>query len=233
MTIRIGIAGWSIRREQADLFKPGPSHLARYATRFNAVEINSSFYRPHRRSTYERWAASVPKDFRFSAKLPRAITHQARLADPEAALDAFAGQVLGLGEKLGPLLAQLPPSLGFDAARAGVFFQALRARFDGFLACEPRHASWFARDADALLKKHHIARVAAAPAPAAGAEKPGGWNGYRYFRWHGSPVMYRSAYAPARLKALAAVLKAGDWCIFDNTADGAATPDAFKLRDLL
>jgi uncharacterized protein YecE (DUF72 family) len=233
MTIRIGIAGWSIRREQADLFKPGPSHLARYATRFNAVEINSSFYRPHRRSTYERWAASVPGDFRFSAKLPRAITHQARLADPEAALDAFAGQVLGLGEKLGPLLAQLPPSLIFDAPRAGIFFQALRARFDGLLACEPRHASWFGKEADALLKRHHIARVAADPAPVPGAEQPGGWSGYRYFRWHGSPVMYRSAYAPARLQALAAVLKKTDWCIFDNTAEGAATADAFRLQGLL
>jgi len=233
MTILIGIAGWSIRREQADLFKDGPSHLARYASRFNAVEINSSFYRPHWRSTYERWAASVPKTFRFSAKLPRAITHHARLADPEAALDEFAGQVLGLGEKLGPLLAQLPPSLAFDATRAGIFFEALRARFGGLLACEPRHASWFGKEADVLLGRYRIVRVAADPAPVSGAEKPGGWTGYRYFRWHGSPVMYRSAYPQARLEALAAALKPDDWCIFDNTADGAAVPDAFRLLDLL
>src|ERR1700735_1146646 len=112
--MRIGCAGWNVPKQHMAVFSAAGSHLHRYARQFNAVEINSSFYRPHRRSTYERWAASVPKDFRFSAKLPRAITHHARLADPEAALDVFAAEVLGLGEKLGPLLAQLPPSLAFD-----------------------------------------------------------------------------------------------------------------------
>ena len=233
MTIRIGVAGWSLRRDQQPLFGAGSNHLARYATRLNAVEINSSFYRPHRRGTYERWAASVPRDFRFSVKLPRAITHHARLADSEAGLDAFAAEVTGLGEKLGPVLVQLPPSLAFDPARADMFFRALRARFGGLLACEPRHASWFGAEAGGLLKQYRVGRVAADPAPAPGAEQPGGWTGFRYFRWHGSPVMYRSGYAPERLKELAVALRPQDWCIFGNTADGAAVPDAFRLAAML
>jgi uncharacterized protein YecE (DUF72 family) len=230
MTLRIGVAGWSLRSEQQELFGAGASHLARYATRFNAVEINSSFYRPHRRSTYERWAASVPQDFRFSAKLPRAITHNARLKAVEDPLEKFLGEVSGLGGKLGPLLVQLPPNLAFETKIAAGFFAGLRARFDGPLACEPRHASWFAKEAEALLQKHKVARVVADPAPAPGADKPGGWRGFAYFRWHGAPVMYRSDYPPARLAALAAQLKADDWCIFDNTADGAATLNALSLQ---
>jgi uncharacterized protein YecE (DUF72 family) len=238
MTPRIGVAGWALRREQQDLFGEGASHLARYATRLSAVEINSSFYRPHRRKTYERWAASVPADFRFSAKLPRAITHEARLKNGEKPLAGFLEEVTGLGDRLGPLLVQLPPSLAFDASVAAEFFAGFRMRFDGLLACEPRHASWFAAPAQALLKKHHVARVAADPAPisgssAPGADRPGGWRGFCYFRWHGSPVMYRSDYGPARLAALAARLTPDDWCIFDNTAAGAAAPNALALRGML
>jgi uncharacterized protein YecE (DUF72 family) len=233
MTMRIGTAGWALRREQADLFGAGDSHLARYATRFLAVEINSSFYRPHRRGTYERWAASVPQDFQFSAKLPRSITHNARLQGADDLLDAFLEQVTGLGEKLGPLLVQLPPSLAFDAAIAAAFFSGLRDRFDGALACEPRHASWFVDKADVLLKKYKVARVAADPAPVPGAGAPRGWDGYRYFRWHGSPVMYRSDYGPERLAALAQKLTKSDWCIFDNTANGAALPNALSLRAMV
>lgn len=233
MTLYLGTAGWSLRSEQAELFGAGASHLARYATRFCAVEINSSFYRPHRRCTYERWAASVPPGFRFAAKLPRSITHNAKLQGADDLLDAFLEQVAGLGEKLGPLLVQLPPSLKFDSRIAADFFASLRDRFDGALACEPRHVSWFGSETDALLKKHHVARVVADPAPAPGAGAPGGWDGYRYFRWHGSPVMYRSDYAPERLAALAHRLRKGDWCIFDNTANGAALPNALSLLDMI
>ena len=233
MTVRIGTAGWSIRREQAALFGEGSSHLARYATRFSAVEINSSFYRPHRRATYERWAASVPADFRFAVKLPRSITHDARLAPEDGLLQAFLEQVAGLGPNLGPLLVQLPPSLIFAPKTAAAFFADLRTRFTGALACEPRHASWFGKPAEALLRKYRVVRVAADPPPAPGAAEPGGWDGYRYVRWHGSPVMYRSEYAPERLAALAPDLDDGDWCIFDNTANGAATPNALSLMERL
>jgi uncharacterized protein YecE (DUF72 family) len=224
----IGTAGWSLRAEHKALFGPGGSHLARYATRFNAVEINSSFYRPHRRSSYERWAATVPQDFRFAVKVPRAITHTARLKDPSL-LEPFLQQVAGLGPKQGPLLVQLPPSLAFEESVAAQFFAVLRESHAGSVACEPRHASWFGAKAQSLLEKFHIARVAADPAPAPGAEHPGGWSGFAYFRWHGSPKIYYSNYDEAQLAGLAGRLGAGDWCIFDNTALGAATPNALWL----
>ena len=82
------------------------------------MEINSSFYRPHRTATYERWAASVPEDFRFAVKVPKAITHERRLKDASDLLDRFLSEAGGLGPKLGPLLVQLPPSLSFQAGIA-------------------------------------------------------------------------------------------------------------------
>src|SRR5580704_8863494 len=125
MAVFVGTAGRGIGRELWDLFGPGPNHLARYAGRFNAVEINSSFYKPHRPATYARWAASVPAGFRFSVKLPRAITHGARLKEVPA-LDVFLEQVCSLGDRLGPLLIQLPPSLAFDAQVVAHFLDSLR-----------------------------------------------------------------------------------------------------------
>src|SRR5256885_13730988 len=80
-SIHVGCAGWSVRADHASHFPAEGSHLQRYAGRFAAVEINTSFYRPHRPATYARWAASVPSDFRFSVKVPKEITHKRRLVD--------------------------------------------------------------------------------------------------------------------------------------------------------
>src|SRR5207245_7038537 len=104
--VYVGCAGWSIPKEHAGLFPTQGSHLERYAGRLNAVEINSSFYRPHRPATYARWAGSVPADFRFAVKVPREITHRRRLADAAEPLDAFLAAAGHLGDKLGPLLVQ-------------------------------------------------------------------------------------------------------------------------------
>jgi uncharacterized protein YecE (DUF72 family) len=198
------------------------------------VEINSSFYRPHRPATYARWAASVPPGFRFAVKVPREITHGHRLADPEEPLDRFLAECGALGEALGPLLVQLPPSLAFDAVVAGPFFAALRERFAEEVVCEPRHPSWFRPDAEQVLVAHEVARVAANPAPVPSAAQPGGWEGLVYYRLHGSPRVYYSAYSEPYLAALANTLRAAAraapvWCIFDNTAQGAATDDALSV----
>ena len=235
---RIGTAGWSVPSRYAAELPPGGSHLERYARRFDAVEINSSFTRPHQPKTYQRWAQSVPSGFRFSVKLPKAITHEARLADCGALLDGFIGEVTGLGDRLGVLLVQLPPKLDFDRAVADRFFRALRRRLDVPVACEPRHASWFTPDVDAWLAKRRVARVAADPAPVAGAGEPGGWNGLAYYRWHGSPRIYYSDYAELALTALGQRLDARrrqgvpTWCILDNTASGAALGNALALLRL-
>ncbi len=233
--IRLGTAGWTIPTADAGAFPGEGSHLERYARVFNAAEINSSFHRPHRPATYERWAAAVPESFRFAVKTPRTATHDQRLADCGDILDRFAGEAAGLGLKLGVVLVQLPPSLAFDAAIAERFFTDLRARFAADIVCEPRHASWFGDEADALLVTLGIARVGADPAPAEGAEHPGGARHLLYLRLHGSPRIYRSPYgAEQRAEIAGRLLAAGTpaWCIFDNTASGAATGDALSVRRL-
>jgi uncharacterized protein YecE (DUF72 family) len=233
--VRVGCAGWSLPRDSWPEFPGGGSHLQRYAARFNAVEINSSFYRPHQPATYARWAGSVPADFRFSVKLPKTLTHEKRLHGGEDLLDAFLEQAGCLGEKLGCLLVQLPPSLAFDAASAGGFLAGLRRRHAGGVALEPRHASWFTAPVDGLLKELKIARVLADPVLFDAGRAPGGDPALVYVRLHGSPRMYYSAYAPEVLDALLVRLKsaaasdASVWCVFDNTASGAAVPDALYL----
>lgn len=233
--VRVGCAGWSLPRETWPEFPEGGSHLQRYAARFNAVEINSSFYRPHQPATYARWAASVPAHFRFSVKLPKTLTHENRLRGGEDLLDAFLAQANCLGEKLGCLLVQLPLSLAFDAASAGDFLAGLRQRHAGGVALEPRNASWFTAPVDALLKELKIARVLADPVLFDAGRAPGGDPSLVYVRLHGSPRMYYSAYAPQVLDALLVRLEheaasdASVWCVFDNTANGAAVPDALYL----
>jgi uncharacterized protein YecE (DUF72 family) len=215
-----------------DRFPPAPSLLQRYAAVFSAVEINSSFHRPHRPATYARWAASVPGHFRFSVKLPRSVTHEAGLAGPSQPLQRFLGEVGALGERLGVLLVQLPPSLGFDRQVAARFFDYLRGSYAGLVACEPRHPSWFGEEAEALLRATRVARVAADPAIAPEAGTPGGWTGLSYWRLHGSPRMYYSAYTAEELVRLGdaiAGVEGEAWCIFDNTAAGAAAGQALDL----
>ncbi|ACO47224.2 DUF72 domain-containing protein [Deinococcus deserti] len=235
--VNLGCASWSVASGQTAQFGQGGSVLQRYATRFRAVEINSSFYRPHRQSTYQRWAASVPEDFRFSAKVPKAVTHQARLQDCHDLLSDFVHQTAGLGESLGCLLVQLPPSLTFDEPVAEAFFRDLRLMTPVPVACEPRHGSWFSPAADALLITHRIGRVAADPALTTEASVPGGHSDTVYYRWHGSPRMYFSSYSDQALQTLAQDLQdrlaIRPWVIFDNTAAGAAAENGLKLMELL
>jgi uncharacterized protein YecE (DUF72 family) len=235
--VYVGRAGWSLSRtEQAHVPAEGASILERYARRFPAVEINSSFYRPHRPTTYARWSACVPPDFRFSVKIPKRITHELRLVGAEPALDEFLAEATCLGERLGPLLVQLPPSFAYDPSVARTFFEALRARHGGAVVFEPRHETWFTADVDRLLVDLRIARVAADPARVPLAGEPGGWPGIVYYRLHGSPRVYYDTYSDEYLDALAMRLRthlassgAPVWCIFDNTALGTATANAVDL----
>jgi uncharacterized protein YecE (DUF72 family) len=238
-SIYIGTAGWNIRKEHVSLVKDQGTHLQRYASRFACVEINSSFYRPHRPTTYARWAASTPPQFRFAIKFPKLITHELRLCDAAEPIMQFSEQVAGLGDKLGVVLVQLPPSLAFDAAVAECFFQLLRMHVSAPVACEPRHVSWFTSAAEAMLCKHGVARVAADPSIVPAVSVPGGDVELAYFRWHGSPRMYYSEYDAATLRHLADQIVASSatsnytWCIFDNTAAGAAFYNAISLSELL
>jgi uncharacterized protein YecE (DUF72 family) len=234
MTIRIGTAGWSIPRQVAAAFPAEGSSLERYAARLTAAEINSSFHRPHRQSTWQRWHDSVPESFRFSVKLPKSITHQAELVEYGGSLGEFLDQVTPLGEKLAVFLVQLPPKLAFDKAVAAEFFSDLAQRTAANIVCEPRHPSWFTAEADDLLRRTGVARVAADPAVCEAAALPGGSSRLRYWRLHGSPAMYRSSYEDriglyaSRLRQTA-MPPSETWCIFDNTASSAAAGDGLAL----
>jgi len=234
LTSRIGTAGWSIPAAERESFPSDGSHLERYAARFNAVEINTSFYRPHRRTTYERWAASVGDDFRFSVKLPKSISHAQAGEYKASDIERFADESAGLGNKLGVVLVQFPPKHIFHADAADALFTTLRANLPCPLATEPRHASWFAPAVDALLATLQVARVGADPPRVVDGTDEGGWPGMRYRRLHGSPRIYYSRYEPGMIDALHDAIKNDaigmeSWCIFDNTASGAATANALEL----
>lgn len=229
--VRIGTAGWSIPSANRERFSGAGSQLERYARVMNAVEINSSFYRPHKQKTYEKWARATPDNFRFAVRTPRQVTQFQHMRDPEAVLSRFGDEVSGLGRKLGVLIVQLPPGLKFEESVADEFFAVLRGKLPAAIACEPRHRSWFTPDVDQWLKTKRIARVAADPTPILGAGEPGGWRGLTYIRLHGSPRIYWSAYTAPYLETVANQFNAqtSSWCILDNTAQGHALGDALTL----
>ncbi|HWT13847.1 MAG TPA: DUF72 domain-containing protein [Allosphingosinicella sp.] len=237
MAVVIGTAGWSIPAREAAHFPPAGSALQRYSARFAGVEINSSFHRPHRDSTWRRWAESVPDGFRFAVKLPRSITHQRKLVDCSDLTAPFLEQVAALGDRLAVLLVQLPPSLAFDPNSAARFLEALAGAAAARIVCEPRHPSWFEDEADALLDRLGVARAAADPAVVPAAAFPGGHRSLAYWRLHGSPAIYRSSYDEARLSAYAELVgmelrrRRDVWCMFDNTASSAATANALELME--
>ena len=233
----VGVAGWSIRKEHTHLFAAEGTHLQRYASRFAAVEINSSFYQSHKRETYERWAKSVPAAFRFAVKAPKLLTHDACLEEVGEPLAQFVHEVRGLGRKLGCVLVQLPPSLAYDPRTVETFFAAFRARYRGAMVCEPRHPTWFSGAGDRRLEAHGVGRVGADPPCAGDGGEPAASPRVVYYRLHGSPDMYYSSYDATYLSRLAARIghlrRWPVWCIFDNTARGAATLNAIELNDIL
>ena len=237
--VRLGLAGWSeaVSRHGAFFPSPFPPHrtsLAKYATTFDFVEINASFYRPFRPETYAKWADDVPSGFRFAVKMHRLITHYTRLKNT-ALLEPFFESVAGLGGKLAVVLVQLPPSLAFDTAVAAAFFDALRTRYAGAVVCEPRHASWTSPEASALLAGHRIGLVRIEiPSP----ERERGHDDVPlYIRLHGAPRRYYSAYSEEQLARLADFLRLNAqrqrFVVFDNTASNAGVRNALHLRRLV
>ncbi len=234
--IKVACAGWTIAKEHSSLFPAEGSHLERYATLFDAVEVNSTFYRLPKADTFLKWKEAVPASFRFAVKLSKEITHVGRLRQLEG-LPLFVERARLLEEKLGPILVQLPPSLAFEEAVASAFFETCRHLWAGNWALEPRHATWFTPAATDLLEFHRIALVAADPAVNPAGTVPGAWDGLYYFRLHGSPEMYHSNYSENYLRELAGSITAAGvrstWVVFDNTASGAAVGNGRFLKGLV
>ena len=239
-----GTAGWANPPTERDRRAPENSHLQYYAAHFNAVEINSSFYRSHARATYERWRASTPAGFRFSVKAPRSITHDSDLKHCRRELQQFLQETAGLGKKLRVILVQTPASLAFDRAVATRFFKSLPEGFVAVsrptssatrIAFEPRHPSWFEPRAQATLSDLNVSRVVADPAKCEGAGEPPHAAQLIYYRLHGSPRMYYSAYSEEYLSNLSKQIQTlrkrskEVWCMFDNTARHASWNNALSV----
>ena len=236
--VKVGTAGWSIPANSRTEFPDTGYSLEKYATRFNAVEINSSFYCSHKQSTYQKWALQVPSEFSFSVKLSRSITHDLKLKNIDAPLQRFAEEVSGLGNKLGCVLVQLPPKFQFFKHDMASAFGLLRQTFACAIVCEPRHQTWNSNEVDEFLIGTGVARAAVDPALYPQALVPGGDKHTCYYRLHGSPDMYYSDYDDGRLEDYARLISDQQqnsevWCIFDNTALGHATINALKMQRLL
>jgi len=231
---RIGISGWTYPRWRGEFYPPGLPHrreLEYASRRLNSIEINGTFYAMQRPASFVSWHRDTPAGFVFSVKAPRFVTHMLKLRNAETAVaNFFASGVLALREKLGPILWQLPPNLGFDAERVRGFFGALprtvrgaaevaaghdpermrdrtwtAVEEDGPLrhAVEVRHASYATPEFVALLRELDVALVT--------ADTAGKWPfltdqtaGFSYVRLHGDAELYVSGYDDEALDRWAA-----------------------------
>ena len=247
-SVRIGISGWRYRAWRGTFYPPGlvqRRELEYAASRMNSVEINGSFYSLQRPSSYQRWRAETPEEFVFAVKGARFVTHMKKLRDVETPLaNFFASGPLALGNKLGPLLWQLPPVLGFDADRLAGFFHLLPRTTTAAAELSRHHderltdRSWTVTDADRplrhaievrhqsfvtptfcdLLRAHDIGLVV--------ADTAGRWplmedvtSDFVYVRLHGDTELYVSGYSSETLDAWAAKVvawaRAGlDVCVY-------------------
>ena len=182
--------GWNVPRASAGAFGAGTSQLARSATRFHAMEINSSFYRPHR---WHLRALGLEHAARLCLQRQTPPGHHARDAPGWRGAGVRSVPETGSRPRRATALpAGLPPSLTYDSRVAGRFGAG---RYAGLVALEPRHSSWFTREVDALLATLRFGRVLANPMRHDAGAAPGGWPQTLHLRLHGSPRMYWSRFA--------------------------------------
>jgi uncharacterized protein YecE (DUF72 family) len=231
----VGTSGWSYDFWRTDFYAgvPRRAWLAHYATQFNAVEVNASFYHALRPSVPASWFEQTPAAFRFCLKAHRWITHVERLRVDDAAIARERERAAPLRHKLAVVLWQLPQSLGRDLPRLQHFAQRLAAWPSVRHAIEFRDRSWFDDEVAACLRAHDIAAV-----QSDAADWPR-WDAvtarFVYVRLHGHAVTYVSAYAPRTLARWAQ--RIGAWraqghavyVFFDNTDAAAAPRDARAL----
>jgi uncharacterized protein YecE (DUF72 family) len=155
----LGTSGWSYSDWEGTVYPealPSGSRLAEYVKRYATVEIDSTFYGTPRRSTVQNWREIAPDGFLFAAKFPQEITHEANLVDAEPEMEVFLRTMAELGDRLGPLLLQLPPSFTVDGM--GVLEDFLKSLPEGFrYAVEVRHRSWLGSDLPDLLRERGVA----------------------------------------------------------------------------
>jgi uncharacterized protein YecE (DUF72 family) len=232
--LRIGCSGWSYKDWRGPFYPPevkAKGQLAYYATRFSTAEINASFYRLPTENAVAGWREAVPEGFLFAWKASRFLTHNKKLKEPEDSLKLILGRMEPLGDRYGPILFQLPPSLKLDRERLAHFLDCLpRTRR---CTVEFRHASWYEPEIFKLLGEHDVALCVSdhhdAPAP---------WEAtasFVYVRAHGPGGRYYGRYPEAELKSLAHAVRGwrkdgkAVFCYFDNDIRSAAPQDAERL----
>ncbi len=236
--LHIGTSGWSYMHWKGPFY---PEHLSRegmlsyYCERFRCVEINSCFYRLPAESALEHWYDATPADFRFAAKASRYITHMKKLKDPRETIGAFVQRIAVLGDKLGPILFQLPPRWHFDQARLAGFLKALSRQFR--YAFEFRDPSWHNDETYALLGKHNAAfciyHLDGFVAPEVIT------TDFVYLRLHGPDGAYKGCYDESSLSTWGEKIRrwAADGrivhCYFDNDQDGHAPRNAQRLQTIV
>jgi uncharacterized protein YecE (DUF72 family) len=236
--IHIGTSGWHYRHWVGPFYPPAtPSsrYLPFYVDHFDAAEINGSFYRMPSTKTLAAWRDAVPDDFRFAAKASRFITHAKKLALPIAQYDRFFDGIGTLGNKLGPVLLQLPPRWRVDRERLEAFLKALPKRYR--YTFEFREPSWLDPAIYALLEQH---RVALCLYHIAGFKSPiEATADFVYIRLHGPGAKYQGSYSGAALGSWAQRIRDWSaqgktvWCFFDNDQNGYAAKDALRLQAMI
>jgi uncharacterized protein YecE (DUF72 family) len=234
----IGTSGWQYRHWRGSFYPTGVAQrrwLEFYADRFASVESNAAFYRLPEAETFAAWAERTPPDFVMAVKASRYLTHVLRLAEPDAPVQLLVERACQLGEKLGPLLIQLPPTLEADVGR-------LRATLDAFpadvrVAVEFRHSSWFTDEVQQLLRDRRVALcLADRRRPLTPFWRTADWG---YVRFHSGRARPTGCYSRDALAAWVDRIAelwpapADVYAYFNNDGFACALRDAQVFADLL
>ncbi len=236
--VRIGCSGWEYRHWCGDLYPDGlpvQRWLEHYATLFDTVELNASFYGLPSATVFGSWARRVPVGFRFATKASRYLTHVRRLREPAEPLDRLWTRVRRLGPHLGPMLYQLPPRWKPNLARLDAFLEAVPSGPPQ--AVEFRDARWYLPEVRRALNTHRVALCLHDMPGSTTLPEPVG--PFVYVRFHGSGTVYGGGYPTHELAEWASRFRAWReagldvWAFFNNDIGGHAFRDAARLRDLV
>lgn len=237
VTVRVGTSGWMYDQWQGVLYPselPKKEWLSFYATFFDTVEINASFYHLPKVETFQKWYAETPPSFLFSVKASRYITHVKKLRDIEEPLARFYERVEVLKEKGGPLLFQFPPRFSFHEETFKDFLTRLSPQFQ--YVFEFRHPSFFCDRVYELLHRYNIALCFADTPFFPYVEVV--TASFVYLRLHGSQSLYTHCYTEEELCSWAEKMRGwretkAVYCYFDNDYLGFAVRNALTLREMV
>ncbi|MFC4053637.1 DUF72 domain-containing protein [Actinomadura syzygii] len=233
--MRIGTSGWQYTDWRDVLYPHGVPQrrwLHHYADTFTTVENNNAFYRLPTRGTFENWRDATPEGFVMAVKASRYLTHMKRLHDPAEPVARLMDAARGLGDRLGPVLLQLPPTLRAEPDRLAACLDLFPD--DVRVAVEPRHPSWWTDETRAVLE-HHGAALCWADRLGRPLNPLWRTTDWLYLRFHEGPAEPWPRYDDATLRSWASELGPADsdaYVYFNNDPGGAAVHDALAFTAL-